>query len=72
MDELIEIWNPVEIEGGTGIYEVSNLGRIRSTRVFPSEIVVRIRNPKLNNGYPSVTMRLDKFTKKVSYSQDCV
>lgn len=56
-----EIWKPVD--GFTGIYEVSSIGRVRSTRVFNSEVLVLIKKARINKQYLSVMLFANKERK---------
>jgi len=60
-----EVWKP--IEGYEGLYEVSNLGRVRSTKFRNNKTEFdRIRILKANDngrGYPAVTLSIHGKTK---------
>ena len=60
---MIEIWK--DIEGYEGLYQVSNLGRVKSLN-YHREHREKIMKPKLrNNGYLEVGLRKEKKSKYI-------
>ena len=58
---LNEIWKP--IKGYEGLYEVSNLGRVRSLVNNKGQYREKILKHNIRNGYPSVTLCKNKKLK---------
>ena len=58
---LNEIWKP--IKGYEGLYEVSNLGRVKSLVNNKGQYREKILKHNIRNGYPSVTLCKNKKLK---------
>lgn len=56
-----EIWK--DIKGYEGLYQISNLGRVKSLR-FNKEMIMKIHIPK-NNWYPVIHLRKNGVSKTI-------